>query len=76
MSEAEAAALVEAARAWLIIHVWGERKGAATWTPNAPAEVVLRGIVRHYPGGMDQFVAENLSGATRLVRLVGVPGHR
>ena len=76
MSEAEAAALVEAARAWLITNVWGERPGAATWTPNAPAEVVLRGIVRHYPGGMDRFVAEHLHGAIRLVRLVGVPGHR
>lgn len=75
MSDTEEA-LVEAARAWLITNVWGERKGAATWTPNAPADVVLRGIVRHYPGGMDQFVIDHLTVAPRLVRLVGVPGRR
>jgi hypothetical protein len=76
VSEAEAAALVEAARAWLITNVWGERPGSQTWTPNAPADVVLRGIVRHYPGGMDQFVTDHLTVAPRLVRLVGVPGRR
>jgi hypothetical protein len=38
--------------------------------------VVLRGIVRHYPGGMDRFVADHLTVAPRLVRLVGVPGRR
>jgi hypothetical protein len=60
VSETEAE-LVELARAWLIINVWGERRGSETWTPHAPPDVVLRGLTRWYPGGLDQFVIDNLS---------------
>lgn len=57
--------LIERARAWLIINVWGERPGAQFWTPSAPADVILRGLVRHYPGGIERFVIEHYrEGAT------------
>lgn len=58
MNEDEAR-LVEAMRAWLIIEIWGERPGSETWTPKAPADVILRGITRHYPGGIEAFVAQH-----------------
>lgn len=56
MTEDEAR-LIEAMRAWLVDNVWGSRPGSETWTPQAPPDVILRGITRHYPGSIEAFVA-------------------